>query len=67
MLKRFLADESGQISAELIIILAAVLAVVLVLVSQLQSTAKEGAGKIGNESNQIWKDVDSIAKNTASP
>ena len=38
----FWEDEKAQVSAELIIVIAALMAVAIVLITQLQNTAQEG-------------------------
>lgn len=58
---KLLNDEKGQISAELIIIMAAVLAVALIVVTQLQSTAEKGSEKIGEKSKDIFDKLDNIS------
>jgi hypothetical protein len=45
---------------ELIIVLAAVVAVVLILVSQLQSTSQEGAKKLKDTSSDVLSKIDDI-------
>jgi len=51
-------EERAQISAELIIIMAAILAVALIVVSQLQSTARGGTEKVGNKTEELWEKID---------
>jgi uncharacterized protein (UPF0333 family) len=46
-------DERGQVSAELIIVIAAVLAVALIFVTQLGETAKKGSAELGNKSDDV--------------
>jgi uncharacterized protein (UPF0333 family) len=53
-------EERAQISVELIIVLAAVVAVVLILVSQLQATSTEGAEKLKDSSDDVLKKIDDI-------
>ncbi len=55
-----LAEEHAQISVELIIVLTAVVAVVLLLVSQLQQTSSEGAKAIEKKSKEIFKEIEKI-------
>ena len=57
----FLGEEKAQISVELIIVLAAVVAVVLVLVSQMQATSNEGAAKLKEKSDSVFKKIDDIS------
>ncbi len=52
--------EKGQISVELIIVLAAVVAVVLILVSKLQATAEDGAKAIDRKTKDIFKEIKEI-------
>jgi len=53
-------ENKAQISVELIIVLAAVVAVVLILVSQLQATSEEGSKKLEEKSDSIFKKIDDI-------
>ena len=53
-------DEKAQISIELIIVLAAVVALVLLFVSQLRETSEEGSKVIGDKSKEIFKEIDKI-------
>ena len=59
-LLKVLKEEKAQISIELIIILAAVVAIVLVLVSQLQKTSTSGAKKISDKTADIFDKIDDI-------
>ena len=52
--------SKAQISVELIIVLAAVVALVLLLVSQLHSTGEEGAKVIGEKSKKIFEEIEKI-------
>ena len=49
----------GQISIEMILLLAAVLAIVFLLVTQLKSTAGEAGQAVSQKSNEIIGIVDS--------
>lgn len=60
MNKSFLREEKAQISVELIIVLAAVVAVVLVLVSQLQSTSEQGSKKLEETAGEVFSKIDEI-------
>ncbi|MFA6036054.1 MAG: class III signal peptide-containing protein [Candidatus Micrarchaeia archaeon] len=51
------SSKKGQVSIELIIIIAAVLAVALILVTQLQKTASTGSDIMGKESNSTLDKV----------
>ncbi len=59
MVKDFLGQKA-QISVELIIVLAAVVALVLLLVSQLQQTSEEGTKIIEEKSKKIFQEIDDI-------
>ncbi len=52
--------ERAQISIELIIVLAAVVALVLLFVSQLRETSEEGTKLIQEKSDKIFKEIDKI-------
>ncbi len=54
-------DNKAQISIEMIIVLAAVVAIVLLLVSQLQQTSKQGADVIKKKTDDIFKEITEIA------
>ncbi|MEI7961753.1 MAG: hypothetical protein WCI04_05450 [archaeon] len=56
----FFSEERAQISVELIIVLAAVVAVVLVLVSQLQATSADGSKKLEETSKKVLAKIDDI-------
>jgi len=56
----FFSEENAQISVELIIVLAAVVAVVLVLVSQMQATSADGSKKLKETSDDVLKKIDDI-------
>ncbi|HLC92176.1 MAG TPA: hypothetical protein VJH23_00550 [archaeon] len=55
-----ISGERAQISIELIIILAAVVAIVLLLVSQLQKTAEKGAQVFTKKSDSIFDKIEDI-------
>ncbi|MCR4335706.1 MAG: hypothetical protein NUV57_04165 [archaeon] len=52
--------EKAQISIELIIVLAAVVAIVLLLVSQLQKTAEQGTKVFDKKTDSIFKEIEDI-------
>jgi preprotein translocase subunit SecG len=56
----FWEKQKAQSSAELIIVIAAVLAVAVILVKQLQETASKGAKKMGEKSDKLFKEIDKI-------
>ena len=60
MLEDLLPVERAQISIELIIVLAAVVALVLLLVSQLRETSAEGAKVIEAKSTKIFDEIGKI-------
>lgn len=60
MAHSFVSDSRCQISVELIILLAAVVAIVLILVSQLQETGTKGAEKIKQKTEDIFSEIDKI-------
>lgn len=59
-MKSLLSENRAQISVELIILLAAVVAIVLILVSQLQETGTKGAEKIKQKTDDIFAEIDKI-------
>ena len=52
--------ERAQVSIELIVLLAAVVAVALLLASQMQKTAEKGAKLFSKKSEDVFKIVDDI-------
>ncbi len=62
----FWNDTTGQVSAELIIVIAALLAVAAVMVGQLNNTAKNGATKLNSASNKVVDDIGAIVTPTPS-
>ena len=55
-------DDKAQVSAELIIVIAALIAVAIVLITQLQNTAKKGSRVLEDETNKVWKLINSTSK-----
>jgi len=53
-------ENKAQVSVELIVLLAAVVAVALVLVSQLQKTGKKGAEVIDKKTEKIFDEIADI-------
>lgn len=51
----------GQVSAEMILIIAAVLAVALVLASKMQETAKRGADAIDKGADKLFSEINDTA------
>jgi len=60
MNQNIFSEQEAQISVELIIVLAAVVAVVLILVSQLQDTSAEGSKKLDESSKKVFEKIDDI-------
>ena len=60
MKRNIFSEQEAQISVELIIVLAAVVAVVLILVSQLQDTSAEGSKKLDESSKKVFEKIDDI-------
>ncbi|MFA6049373.1 MAG: hypothetical protein WC792_05520 [Candidatus Micrarchaeia archaeon] len=57
-LKALNSDESGQASAELIIVAAALVAVAAILVGQLMNTGKTGSAKINQSVSKAFDLID---------
>lgn len=53
-------DDRAQISAELIIILAAIVSVAFVLIQNLSNTSKDAAKKFSSKSEDLLKEIDKI-------
>lgn len=53
-------DERAQVSAELIIVIAALIAVAVVLITQLQNTAQTGKKVLGNETDKAFDKIADI-------
>ncbi len=56
----FLKDDKAQISVEMIIVLAALLAVAIVLITKLSSTSKQASEKIDDKTNDLMEQIDDI-------
>ena len=52
--------KRGQVSVELIIVIAALVAVALVLVTQLQKTATTASAKVSNKTADVMAGIDDI-------
>ncbi len=63
-LRSFSRDEAAQVSAELIIVIAAVIAVAIVLILQLQNTAKKGSKVVGEETSKAFNEISEIGNRT---
>ena len=59
-LKAFWKDERAQVSAELLIVIAALVAVALVLISQLQNTAEQGKEVLSNATDKAFEEIADI-------
>lgn len=57
----------GQVSMELIMMIAAMLAFALILAVQLQKTAQEGRDTLKNNSNKVFDAIDDIGKLAKTP
>jgi len=53
-------DERAQVSAELIIIIAALIAVAVVFIIQLQKTAKTGKAVLSNKTSEVFEEIREI-------
>ena len=53
-------DETAQVSAELIIVTAALVAVAIVLVMQLQNTAKKGSELLSDKAGKALDEIGNI-------
>lgn len=55
-----LSETRAQISIELIIVMAAVVAVVLLLVTQLQDSSEKGVTKLARKTQDVFDEIDAI-------
>ena len=53
-------EKRAQISIELIIVMAAVVAVVLLLVTQLQDSSEKGINKLAKKTKDVFDEIDAI-------
>lgn len=53
-------DDDAQVSAELLIVIAALIAVALVLITQLQNTAQKGKKVLSNATNKAFDEIADI-------
>ncbi len=53
-------ETRAQISIELIIVMAAVVAVVLLLVTQLQDSSEKGINKLSKKTQDVFEQIDAI-------
>ena len=54
------SETRAQISIELIIVMAAVVAVVLLLVTQLQDSSEKGVTKLARKTQDVFDEIDAI-------
>ncbi|HNW05429.1 MAG TPA: class III signal peptide-containing protein [archaeon] len=57
---KLLKDQKAQISAEMIILLAAIVAIVLVIITQLQKTTTKANHTVEKTSNKIFDKISDI-------
>lgn len=58
----FLRDEKGQLSAELLLVLAAVVAVAVLLITQLRETGTQSKKALEKETKDFLEELDKINK-----
>lgn len=58
--KKILKEEKAQISAEMIILIAAIVAIVLVVVTQLQKTTNKANKAVDKKADDVFKQIDRI-------
>ena len=59
-MRKIFSEQKAQISIELIIVLAAVVALVLLFVSQLKETSSDGTKVIDKKTKEIFDEIDKI-------
>jgi uncharacterized protein (UPF0333 family) len=60
-MKSIIKDCKGQISAEMIILLAAIVAIVLVIITQLQKTTTKANKTVEGTANKIFDKIEDIS------
>lgn len=60
MKQQLFQEKQAQISIELIIVMAAVVAVVLLLVTQLQDSSEKGIDKLAKKTKDVFDEIDAI-------
>ena len=55
-----LSESRAQISIEMILVMAAVVAVVLLLVTQIQGSSEKGVNKLKQKTEDIFREIDQI-------
>lgn len=56
----FIEDKKGQLSVELIIILAALIAVAAIVITQLTKTTNKASEKIDTKTEEVFDNIESI-------
>lgn len=57
----FFEQERAQISAEMIVVMAAVLAVAMIMIKGLSNTATRASSKVSNETDDLISEMDNIS------
>lgn len=57
---KLLKEKKAQVSAEMIILLAAIIAIVLVIITQLQKTTTKANKTVDQTADKIFKKIDDI-------
>lgn len=60
VLRKLLKEEKAQISAEMIILIAAIIAIVLVVITQLQKTTTKANKAVDKKADDVFKQIDKI-------
>lgn len=60
IIKKILKEERAQISAEMIILVAAIIAIVLVVVTQLQKTTNKANKAVDKKADDVFKEINKI-------
>lgn len=55
-------EEKAQVSAEMLIVLAALVAVAIILVMQLQKTAEKGSAAANSRTDRAIEELNAIGK-----
>lgn len=59
-IKKIINEKKGQISAEMIILLAAIVAIVLVIITQLQKTTTKANKTVEGTADKIFDKIEDI-------
>lgn len=59
-LSKIFKEEKAQISAEMIILIAAIVAIVLVVVTQLQKTTSKANKTVDKKADDVFKQIEKI-------